>query len=58
MAADIVVFDPKNIADNNTLTDTDRTPTGIDAVFINGVQVAANGAADGDSGAGMVDRLV
>ena len=58
MAADIVVFDPYRIADNNTLTETDRTPTGIDAVFINGVRVATDGVADGDSGAGMVDRLI
>ena len=58
MAADIVVFDAQGIADNNTLTETDRTPTGIDAVFLNGVRVATKGAADGDSGAGVVVRLV
>ena len=57
MAADIVVFDAENITDNNTLTETDRAPTGIDAVFINGVRVGKDGVADGDSGAGVVDRL-
>jgi N-acyl-D-amino-acid deacylase len=57
MAADIVVFDPKTIADNNTLTETDRTPSGIDAVFLNGVRVATDGVADGGSGAGVVERL-
>jgi N-acyl-D-amino-acid deacylase len=57
LAADIVVFDAENITDHNTLTETDRTPTGIDAVLINGVRVATNGEADGDSGAGVVTRL-
>jgi len=56
MAADIVVFDPENIADNNTLTETDRAPSGIDAVYLNGVRVAAGGTADGGSGAGVVER--
>jgi len=56
MAADIVVFDPENIVDNNSLTETDRTPGGIIAVFLNGVRVAAGGTADGDSGAGVVVR--
>jgi N-acyl-D-amino-acid deacylase len=34
--ADLVVFDPDTIADNTTVKDTARRPTGIEKVFING----------------------
>ncbi|RJQ74165.1 MAG: hypothetical protein C4519_17105 [Desulfobacteraceae bacterium] len=53
-AADITVFDWKNVKDNNTPTETDRQPTGIEAVFINGKQVKKNGAVDASLLAGVV----
>jgi N-acyl-D-amino-acid deacylase len=54
LAADITVFDYRKIKDNNTRTQTDMKPTGIEAVFINGVQVVSKGKADGNLNAGVV----
>lgn len=54
LAADITVFDWKNIRDNNTLTETNKTPTGIEAVFINGKQTLLKGKIDGSIKAGRV----
>jgi N-acyl-D-amino-acid deacylase len=54
LAADITVFDWENIRDNNTLTETDRPPTGIESVFMNGRQVKKNGEVDGSANAGVV----
>ena len=54
LAADITVFDWNAVKDNNTLTDTDNAPTGIDAVFMNGKQVKKNGKVDGSANAGVV----
>ena len=54
LAADITVFDGENIKDNNTVEKTDQAPTGIEAVFINGRQVVANGAVDSSANAGVV----
>ena len=54
LAADITVFDWKNIRDNNTLTETSKTPTGIEAVFINGRQVVDKGRVDASINAGEV----
>lgn len=54
LAADVLVFDHKKIKDNNTIKETDRAPSGIEAVFINGVQVLKDGAADGSVSAGVV----
>lgn len=45
-AADITIFDWESIKDNTTLDQTDKRPSGIGAVFINGVQVVKNGIAD------------
>ncbi|MBU3915642.1 amidohydrolase family protein [bacterium] len=42
-AADILIFDPKNVKDNNTDTKTAETPSGIDYVFINGEPVLSLG---------------
>jgi len=53
-AADITVFDWKNIRDNNTLTETSKTPTGIQAVFINGKQVVKKGRVDAAIKAGKI----
>ena len=54
LAADITVFDYAKIKDNNTRTQTDKRPTGIEAVFINGFQVVSKGKANGNLNAGVV----
>jgi N-acyl-D-amino-acid deacylase len=54
LAADITVFDWKNIRDNNTLTETSKAPTGIEAVFINGKQVVSKGKVNGAIKAGKI----
>ena len=54
LAADITVIDWKNIRDNNTVTETNKNPTGVEAVFINGLQVADKGKADSSIKAGKV----
>jgi N-acyl-D-amino-acid deacylase len=43
LAADITVFDWKEVKDNNTTEKTDETPAGIEHVFINGQPAVANG---------------
>ena len=42
-AADVTVFDWEKVRDNNTVTETDQRPTGIEAVFVNGVAVKKEG---------------
>jgi N-acyl-D-amino-acid deacylase len=54
LAADITVFDWNAVKDNNTVTDTDNAPTGIETVFINGRRVKKNGKVDGSITAGEV----
>ena len=54
LAADITVFDWKNIRDNNTLTETSNTPSGIEAVFINGKQVLNKGKINAAIKAGKI----
>lgn len=41
--ADITVFNPDTIADNTTLTDTAKNPSGIEYVLLNGELVVKNG---------------
>lgn len=41
--ADIVIFDPATIADHATFSEPRRFATGVVDVFVNGVQVLANG---------------
>ena len=53
-AADVTVFDYKNIKDNTTLTKFDQPPGGIDAVFINGRRVKRGGKVDASANAGVV----
>ena len=53
-AADITVFDWSTVHDSNTRTVTDRNPTGIEHVFINGKQVMAGGRVE----AGALARKV
>ncbi|MFZ5642682.1 MAG: N-acyl-D-amino-acid deacylase family protein [Bacillota bacterium] len=45
-AADIVVFDPAKIRDNNPRECGNMRPTGIEAVFVNGIQVLKKGISD------------
>jgi len=45
--ADLVVFDPATIADVATYEEPRRFPAGIRAVYVNGVEVARNGAHTG-----------
>ena len=45
-AADITIFDWEKVKDNTTLDRTNQEPSGINSVFINGVQVVKNGVAD------------
>ena len=54
LAADITVFDWKNVRDNNTVKETDKEPAGIEAVFINGKQVKEEGRVDTSVLAGVV----
>lgn len=55
--ADIVIFDPDTIADNTTVTDTARRPTGIENVVINGEMVVESGKYIKDKKAGKVVRF-
>ncbi len=45
--ADLVIFDPRRIADVGTYADPCRSPTGITSVFVGGVEVAHDGALTG-----------
>jgi N-acyl-D-amino-acid deacylase len=53
-AADITVFNPDTVKDNNTLAETANAPTGIEAVFINGRRVVKDGTVDPTVKAGVV----
>jgi N-acyl-D-amino-acid deacylase len=54
LAADVTVFDWNSVRDNNTLSETDRAPTGIEWVFINGKPVVVDGVVDESVNAGIV----
>jgi N-acyl-D-amino-acid deacylase len=47
LKADLVVFDPKIIADVATFADASKSPPGIHHVFVNGVQVVKDGQVTG-----------
>jgi N-acyl-D-aspartate/D-glutamate deacylase len=53
-AADITVFDWKNVRDNNTEKVTNARPDGIEMVFINGQQVVDGEKIDSSVNAGVV----
>lgn len=55
--ADIVIFDPDTIADNTTVKETARRPTGIDSVVINGEIVVEGGRYVKDKKAGQAVRF-
>ncbi len=54
LAADVTVFDPVAIKDNNTLAETSNAPSGIEMVFINGKRAAKDGKVDPTAAAGVV----
>jgi len=53
-AADITVFDWRNVKDNNTEKTTNARPDGIEMVFVNGQQVADGEKIDSSVDAGVV----
>ncbi len=52
--ADITIVDWQKVKDNNTLTETNKRPDGIDYCFINGKKVVTDGKATGVLNAGEV----
>ncbi|MDF2672196.1 MAG: N-acyl-D-amino-acid deacylase [Clostridiales bacterium] len=56
-AADVTVFDWENICDNNSLKETDKTPSGIEHVFINGNHVLDKGELTKCSKCGIFIRV-
>jgi N-acyl-D-amino-acid deacylase len=54
LAADVTVFDPVAVKDNNTLAETSNAPSGIEMVFINGRRVLKDGKVDPTATAGVV----
>jgi len=56
LAADITIFDEKNITDNTTLENSSARPTGIDMVFLNGKKILEKGEAIPGVFAGSVIR--
>jgi len=54
LAADITIFDWNRVGDNNTQELTDQTPTGIESVFINGIQVLKDEKVDTSPNPGVV----
>ena len=56
MDADIVVFDPKTIADKGTYTEPNQPAVGVQTVLVNGVAVVADGKLVEDAAPGMPIR--
>jgi N-acyl-D-amino-acid deacylase len=55
-AADLVLFDPDTIIDNATPQAPELLSTGVLAVWVNGEQVFANGAATGKHSGQVIRR--
>jgi len=56
MAADLVIFDPKTVADRATYESPRLPPVGIEHVFVNGVPVVTDGALTGARPGRLVRR--
>ncbi|HET6487316.1 MAG TPA: amidohydrolase family protein [Spirochaetia bacterium] len=53
MAADIVVLDWEGIQDNTTGKETDKAPSGVEYVFVNGVKIIGSGKKENPLSAGV-----
>jgi len=56
--ADIVVFDPATISDHATYTQPQQFATGMEQVFVNGIQVISNGEHTGAKPGKVVKRRI
>jgi N-acyl-D-amino-acid deacylase len=54
--ADLVLFDPQTVKDQATIAEPQRISTGIEHVWVNGVEVFANGKATGKVGGKLIRR--
>jgi len=54
--ADLVIFDPKTVNDQATIANPQQISTGIEHVWVNGVEVFANGKATGKLGGRVIRR--
>jgi N-acyl-D-amino-acid deacylase len=55
--ADLVLFDPKTVSDQATIADPQKISTGIEHVWVNGVEVFSNGKATGKLGGRVIRRV-
>jgi N-acyl-D-amino-acid deacylase len=53
LAADIAVLDWENVRDNTTSKETDKAPSGIEYVFVNGCKIIGSGRKEKPLSAGV-----
>jgi N-acyl-D-aspartate/D-glutamate deacylase len=56
MAGDVVVFDPKTVADTATYAEPHQQPRGIGTVIVNGVVTVKDGRMTGNIGGKVLRR--
>jgi N-acyl-D-amino-acid deacylase len=54
--ADLVLFDPKTVSDRATISEPQKISIGIEHVWVNGIEVFANGKATGKVGGRVIRR--
>ncbi len=54
--ADLVLFDPKTVSDQATIADPQKISTGIEHVWVNGIEVFVNGKATGKRSGRVIYR--